>query len=251
MASADELKIRSAWVLPSLGPVYQFDDRNRRELIGTSVFFTYESKHFVLSARHVLIRDRPVHVGGDTTIVPLVGRFFHSGDACNGSVEYDLAFFPLTDEQVAALPGVAFVTTSDVELDPPPSSNVCYATGFLIRDFEDPAANHEIVVEGTAIGATVAGADKYAALGASADAHLLLAFDRLATYSAPGRMEPTPKLHGMSGAGVWRFHGGSPTGDKLAAILIEHHQQDHKVIVATRVSEFFRSLEAYLSGTLS
>ena len=215
------------------------------------MFFEYESRHFVLSARHVLIRDQPVHVGGDTTTIPLGGRFFHSGAACNRSVEYDLAFFPLTNEQVAALPGVAFVTIGAVESDPPAAASVCYAAGFLIRDFRHPTANQELKVEGTAIAATVAGVDKYVALGASADTHVLLAFDRLATYSAPGRMEPTPKLHGMSGAGVWRFDDGSPTRDKLVAILIEHHQQDHKVIVATRVSEFFRSLDDYLAGRLS
>jgi hypothetical protein len=251
MTSVDELKIRSERLLPSLGPIYEIDDRNRRELIGTSVFFKHESQHFVLSARHVLIRERPLQVGGETTIISLVGRFFHSGMACSGSTEYDLAFFPLSDDQAAALRGAAFLTVDDLEPDSPASGVGYYAAGFLVRDFEVHRANQDVVVKGTAIMASAADGDKYRTMDTREDTHLLLAFDRFETFAAPGRMEPTPRLHGMSGSGVWHFDRRSPDHDKLAAILIEHHQQDHKVIVATRVGEFFRSLTAYLSGELA
>ena len=251
MTSVDELRIRSDRLLPSLGPIYQIDDRDRRELVGTSVFFKHESQHFVLSAKHVLIREKPLQVGGETTIVSLVGRFFHSGMACSGSTEYDLAFFPLTDDQAAALLGAVFLTVDDLEPDSPASGTGYYAAGFLARDSEVLRAHQDVVTKGTAIMALAASGDKYRAMGTPEDTHLLLAFDRLQTFSAPGRMEPTPRLHGMSGAGVWHFDRRSPGHDKLAAILTEHHQQDHKVIVATRVGEFFRSLAAYLSGELA
>ena len=145
-----------------------------------------------------------------------------------------------------------FLTLDDLETDASPSVGAgYYASGFLVRDFPVIDATENFQVEGTTIMASAADAGKYEALGASELTHLLLAFDRLATYSAPGRMEPTPKLHGMSGAGVWHFDHRSSSHDKLAGLLIEHHQQDLKVIVATRMGEFLHGLSAFVSGALS
>lgn len=123
--------------LRSTAPLYRIDDRGRRELFATGVFFQHLGRHFVLSAAHALVemRTRPVWVGGDRTIVQLTGPFFHTGQP--GQVDFDddsfdVGFAPLNDEQVAALTDVVYVSDRAIERAPSSSSNARYfAVGFI------------------------------------------------------------------------------------------------------------------------
>lgn len=240
--------------LRSTGPLYRINDRGRRELFATGVFFQHLGRHFVLSAAHALVemRTRPICVGGERTIVQLTGPFFHTGQP--GQVDFDdesfdVGFVPLNDEQVAALTDVVYVSDRAIEGPPPTSSNARYfAVGFIASDFRPVASRGQITVEGTGIMAVPARAEQYAQRGVRQDTHLLLSFDRLRTYSEGGQAA-TPRIMGMSGCGIWR-KGFMPVSDRVAAILTEHHERGRNFIVATRLSIIIPALTAFVSGQL-
>lgn len=240
--------------LRSTAPLYRPDGRNRRELFATGLFFEHLGRHFVLSAAHALVelRTQQVWVGGEGTIVQLTGPFFHSGQP--GQVDFDndsfdIGFVPLTQEQVAALNDVVYVSDCATEKTLSQSSVGRYlAVGFVASDFRPSASRAPITVEGTGILAAPAPREKYVERGVSEDTHLLLAFDRLRTHSEDGQAA-TPRIIGMSGCGIWR-RGLMPFCDTAAALLTEHHDRGSNFIVSTRLSVIIPALTAFVSGEL-
>lgn len=240
--------------LRSTGPLYRLDDRGRRELFASGVFFQHHGRHFVMSAAHALVelRARRVWVGGETTIVQLTGPFFHTGQP--GQVDFDndsfdVGFVPLDREQVSALTDVAYVSDNAVEQGPSSSSKTHYlAVGFISGDFRPSASRGEVTVKVTGIMAVETTNESYAQRGVTRDTHLLLSFDRLRTFAENGQAA-TPRIMGMSGCGVWR-RGVLPFRDTLAALLTEHHERGRNFIVATRLSVIIPALTAFIEGEL-
>ena len=239
--------------LRSTAPLYREDDRGRRELFATGLFFEHLGHHFVLSAAHALVelRTRPVWVGGEDTIVQLVGPFFHSGEP--GQVDFnadsfDVGFVPLDQNQVSALTQVVYMSDRTIETTPLDSTARYLAVGFIASDFRPSASQTPITVEGTAIMAVPAPDANYAQRGVNQDTHLLLSFNRLRTHSEGGQAA-TPRIMGMSGCGIWR-RGLLPFCDTVAALLTEHHDRGANFIVATRLSVIMPALAAFASGEL-
>jgi hypothetical protein len=237
--------------LRSTAPLYKLDDRNRRELFATGLFFEHDGRHFVLSAAHALVelRTQQVWVGGEETIIQLTGPFFHTGQPGQVDFEndsFDVGFVPLSHEQVAALTDVVYVSDRAIERAASRSSKAQYfAVGFIARDFRPSASQAQITAEGTGIMAVEAPPEKYVERAVSGDTHLLLSFDRLRTHSEDGQAA-TPRIMGMSGCGIWR-RGLLPFSDTVAALLTEHHDRGCNVIVSTRLSVIIPALTAFVS----
>jgi hypothetical protein len=240
----------SARALRSTAPLYRVDDRNRRELFASGVFFRQHGRHFVLSAAHALIelRTRPVWVGGERTIVQLTGPFFHTGQPGQEDFAddaFDVGFVPLSPAQVTALTDVVYLSERTIEPGVTKRPGTHYmAAGFIAKDSRPTLG--EATVEATGIIAVSAATSRYAERGVREDTHLLLSFDRRRTYSEGGQVT-TPRIIGMSGCGIWH-RGILPARDRVAAILTEHHDGGGtNFIVSTRLSVIIPALTAFVS----
>jgi hypothetical protein len=253
MANFQGLKRRGERALQYTAPVYEVDARGRLDLIGTGLFLHHLDHHFLLSAAHVItrLRDREIRIGGDDVVVPLTGRFFHT--AANENDAHDVGFVPLTPPKVAELRGAQFMTIDQVAIGAAREGDKYYAVGFVARDYRLVPAGDPVEARATTLLAVAAPPAGYERRGVSTAAHLLLTFDRRTTYADRGVAE-TPKLHGMSGSGLWCFDDTARPADeedKLAAILTEHHEGDRKVIVATKLGVLLRAIAAYAAGDLA
>ena len=250
MVDTERLLLGGERSLRSTAPIYRLDHRDRLELFGTGVFVRHQSQHFVISAAHVLseLRERELRIGGESHVIPLTGPFFHSGAVGEVSFvddAFDIAFVPLSELQVSELGQPTFVSTDDIDLGSTARAPF-FTTGFIASDYTMVGPTQPVQVEATTLVAMPAPAEKYLERGVSENTHLLLSFDRLKTHSGEGQAA-TPKINGMSGCGVWRV--GS-TEDALTAILIEHHQQQGKFIVSTRVTTIIQGMSDYVAGRL-
>ena len=251
----DDVWERSLRALKSTAPIFRLDERGRHDLFGSGVFVRYHSRYFVASAGHVLaeLSDGPLWIGGEDLIMMLAGPFFHTGQPGERTFDgepFDVAFVPLSDDQVAALAGTDFVSLDDlIEPQPIEPGVELYIVGFIAGDFKPVGPRQVVETKGTVLGAVSAPRDKYSVRGVSQETHLLLPFDRLKSYGPAGQAA-TPVLAGMSGCGVWSSrHDGD--ADRLVAILTEHHQKDGKFIVSTRVETLIPGLAAYVAGKLT
>lgn len=136
--------------LCSTAPIYRFDDRDRLELFGSGLLIRHGGRHFVLSAAHVLVelRTKKLGIGGETSIVPLTGPFFHTGKVGQvdfGTDSFDAAFVPLREEQVSGLTGTLFLSENSIEWTAPRSMNArYYAVGFIASDFRPTGSNQSV-----------------------------------------------------------------------------------------------------------
>lgn len=233
-------------VLRSTGPIYRVDERERLELFGTGVFFEYNSQFFIFSAGHVLaeLRRRELRIGGEGHIISFTGPFFHTGGIGEVTFDrdcFDVGFVRLSPEQVLGLEGTAFLSLNDIEHSPTLGGRY-HATGYIAGDYKVVGPSKPVEPRWSTLWARPAPPATYQTRGVGEDTHLLLSFDRLKTYTTDRVLEATPVISGMSGSGVWRR--GSSGVDKLAALLIEHHQPDGKYIVSTRVTTIIPWLQA-------
>jgi hypothetical protein len=243
-----ELQRRADALLRATSPIYAQAEKHVFEAVGTGIFFTHRDRHFVLSAAHVLRRMNEERLLiGDNRLVTLNGRFFRAP-----SDDVDLAFVPLNDEQYAHVAGALFLSAVNVHVsDRPemaPDGRRFYVVGFR-ADMNAPEAVHTTVVAaGAAYLAHAAPETTYRDLGASAERHLVLTFNRNVLYSGATTIEPEEEPQGMSGSGVWQF---KPPGEseKLVAILTEHSNK-HKAIIAARIGPLLDSVEAYANDGL-
>lgn len=251
----DDVWERSQRALKSTAPIYRLDERGRHELFASGVFVRFRSRCFVASAGHVLaeLGDGPLRIGGEDLTLLLTGPFFHTGQPGEKTFDdepFDVAFVPLSDEQVAMLPETDFASLGDLEQSQPVAPGVeFYIVGFIASDYKLVGPRQVVEAKGTVLGAVSAPAAKYGARGVSQETHLILPFDRLRSYGRDGQAA-TPVIEGMSGCGVWST-GPDGDADRLVAILTEHHQKEGKFIVSTRVETLIRGLAAYVAGKLT
>ena len=247
-ARFQELERRSDALLAATSPIYVQDSDGEIESVGTGIFFRHQGQHFVLSAAHVLrrLREEQLLIGSDH-LIPMDGRFFASP-----SDDVDLGFVPLSDAQVAQLPGAVFLTADHVDRSDDPEARGdgrgYYAVGFRADDNAPEGTPTSVISRGSAYLAHAAPLNKYQPLGLSPKSHLLLTFNRRVLYSGVGTTETEPEPQGLSGCGVWRFTP-SALSDRLVAMLIEH-SDGHKVVISTRLGPLLDALADHVSGVL-
>lgn len=116
-------------VLPHVLAIYEPIDEARVEQIGTGILVAHDNRHFLVTARHVLLGTANA---GDLAIV-VDDRLRQIADLANpnvyGSPEFDLAAVVIDGFPAErGLHAAHFAPTSD----PPPFITIC---GYLARDF--------------------------------------------------------------------------------------------------------------------
>lgn len=138
MVDVEILMRRGEVILRSTAPIYRLDPRGRLDLFGTGVFVRHESQHFVVSAAHVLaeMRERELRIGGEAHVIPLTGRFFHTGAVGEVTFDndaFDIAFVPLSEDQIAGLGCPTFISTGEIDRSVTPNARYA-AVGFIAKD---------------------------------------------------------------------------------------------------------------------
>ena len=223
--------------------VYGLDNRDEIEAVGTATLIQVGDARFAVSAKHLLerMREGELAIGAEALVAIGNQRWFST----TGSDDrFDLAFVRLTDEQVADMGDCLFIAPEEMDLSEKPdltrpTGSKYYVLGYPWR-MNDRRRNEPIKPHSLLISTLPASANAYSNHAVEMASHLLLELDRKNMSNRDG---PTtsPKLHGMSGCGIWSAPRNleTPSGrERLLAILTEHHGGSDKVIVATRIGVF-------------
>lgn len=227
--------------------VADLDERGRVEYTATATLFCAGNRYFAASAKHVFERLATRSLALiQNSIVEISGNYFHSRGVSDKQDPFDLAFVELSPEQARRMVNARFLSVDDCDLmhEPimaRPAGSKYYAFGYPCRLQEAAPGGEANPPESLLVQVLPASNDKYGLLPVYPEHHLLFDLDRKEASAADGPRMP-PKLHGMSGCGIWtapRVPTDSPRGQKLVALLIEHHEQSIKAIVATRLTVLF------------
>lgn len=226
-------------------PIYARDTVGRIDSVGTAIFFAHRGRKFALTASHVIRdnRTRQLFIVGRSEI-SLNRRFFRSPDESS----YDVAFVPLTDEDVAALADATFVTVDDLDLADDCAERLYYIVGCRSDDNDPDEANGEPVAQLSIYAARSAPRGMYEERRMSPADQLLLLFDRRRLADLDGPVDPESPPEGMSGSGVWRIRTDR-WSDKLAAI-VDSYSDDGGVLYAARFRIVMDSLDAHIERRL-
>lgn len=238
-----QLQQRSSRLSQSTSPIFELRNDQSLASIGTGLFFRAGSKHFVLSAGHVMrqLRESRLAIGGDG-LIPMDGRFFVSP-----SEDIDLGFFRLNDNQVNSLKGVRFLTPTDIDLEGKPFVRHFYVLGFLAADNAFPP---DTTVDALPVCYMLkpAADGKYSRVRLKKSEHWLYQFDRRTLFAPDATQCAEEVPEGLSGAGLWQFRA-SLDDEKLVALLTEHSEK-HKVLIASRLRPLIGALSDYIDGKL-
>lgn len=224
-------------------PLYTFDSHDRVHIAGSAVPFRAGALRFLLTAAHVCFDSSklpiPLFTIGSEGPLPLSGRRGAWQYSPGKSPDIDLSVITLESDLGDELEGVYQFTT------PAGTSNaIRRARGihYLIAGYpaerNSPSKRHLIAPVATHL---ITGDLRETVEGLpnkSDDIHFMLGHPgkTVPTYSG-GRFR-VPKVHGMSGGGVWRIEidvgRRLSTSPSLVGIGIEYHKAN-QVFVATRV----------------
>jgi hypothetical protein len=239
-------------------PVYIDTGKARPEAAGSAILLRVGEAHFVLTAAHVLdlTAKADVYIGG-TRLLALGGRYITSPlprDGQRDNDRIDIAIFPLTPEQVAALGDAVFVevgaTAPGHVTDPTPRSGSYYlVAGYPLSKQPKTIPDTILKAQPVYLAAKALPAENISEMGLDPRNHILLEFDREAVW-APGGTRTAPAPTGMSGGGIWVVDGlltPTPKPEVLVAIATEW-DRDAKTILGTRIGLCFDAIGDHHPG---
>ncbi len=235
--AANELLRVSQPFIDAVWPLYREGDRSPLEHLGSSVLLRAGEEWFLLSAAHVLNerRTRQVYLGLGQDLYELNSRFFSTSDE-HGAPDLAVSFLETEFVQAAGNPG--HVRAEDVLVVPQKIERTVHVVvGFPhTKQPKGPKKSGELPARPMTHAGHSMLHDKIRDLGYDPSIHVLIEFDKKASYRASGRGMP-PHPYGLSGGGVWAVPDllriSSPMA-RLAAIGIEW-RRDLKCLVASRV----------------
>jgi len=250
--------------LHSVRPLYTVNERYAPELKASCVLFSVENVCLIITAGHVFddLQGSALYVGGAKRLVQLKGQFYRTKS--KGSVDndkFDLAFMELDAEALAIIGNIRFLQSGDLD----PNDFAVKSHLYLILGY--PATKNEHIdyarrktlLTPYIFSSNSPDLDVYKRLDVLEESHILINFDRKRITNKTYDILTAPKLHGMSGGGIWKIRDYSkvaslsaPSEKKLVGIIIEGHPM-HKVIMGVRIScviETIRTNYPHLSEKL-
>jgi hypothetical protein len=233
--------------LPSVRPLFTVNERFGPELKASCVLFSLEDIRLIITAGHVFddLQGSAIYVGGEKRLVQLRGQYFRTKP--NGSLEkdrFDLAFMELDADALAIIGNIRFLQSGDLDPNDIAAKSHLYcilgypATKNVHVDYE----RHKTLLTPYIFSSNSPDFDVYRRINILEESHILINFDRKRTTNKTYKILTAPKLHGISGGGIWRIRDYSkvaslsgPSAKKLVGIIIESHPM-HKVIIGVRIS---------------
>ena len=225
-------------------PIYGIDERDRPQLIGSSVPFRLGTRSFLLTAAHVLDENRrtSLYVGGLNDLVPLAGSSHRTGTPIAGrrGDTFDFGFVDISETPPEQWLRYQFVTPDYLDVDDVPAADVLYAFVGYPETRNKRLKGQKFQLSPMAIVLMPTPLKRYDSLGLNPTAQFAGEFSRNKQLDSEKRIVVGPEPNGISGGGVWRL--GTPrefaTGtnaERLVGLGIEY-RASHSVLVGVRIS---------------
>jgi hypothetical protein len=228
---AREAANESVDLLRHICAIYRADQNGEPEQFGSGVFLAVGSRHFMLTAAHVLDDNAhsTLYIPSTKTLklVELKGDSFCS-KAVDGDRERDrtdIGVVLLSPDLVDHIGPDAFATVPMVDVDDIGTAGGSYiAMGYPWRkNAKLNRAKRTVKGRPLSYTANILPPEKLKSLGVHQGSHLLLEFDKRHSRDETGRDVTAPDPEGMSGGALWRFDvfGDEPLTSRLVGIVIE------------------------------
>lgn len=246
---ADQLQRVGGLRLHSVRPILEPDEHGDPRPVGSGVLLRFKGEHFLLSASHVMDRtDVSLYIGTETTWKELPHPYHYTVPSTEPD-PFDVGFVHLPEELAHSLDGCVFLEESDIDLRERPSykqdrRSLYLALGWPQNRFKFNWHEKKTKLENLGYFGPAAQQGLYAGSGLDPRLHLLIALDQEKVVHQSGSLGTPPKLHGISGGGVWRvdsFATRNPAADKLVAVTIRREPQ-LGCLVATRVGVLLEAI---------
>jgi len=222
------------------------------------VLLRYKGEHFLLSAAHVIKKpDVSLYLGTETSWKELPHPYHYtvpsaSRDGPTADI-FDVGFIHLPRQLAQELDGCVFLQETDVDLAEQPlyaegSRSLYVALGWPQNRFKFDWREKKTKPDNLGYFGPAAPIDCYRRLDLDPTSHLLLSFDQESVVNPSGAVGLAPKLHGMSGGGIWRVNSFATRdvgADKLVAVTISR-EPAVGCIVGTRLQPLFRAMTSRL-----
>lgn len=249
-------------LIPHVIPLFSIPTGQRPALEGTALFVEQNDKLFLVSAKHVFMKDgspkKLFYYEKTRSLRRVVGMLISTNSLPNvqSSDRYDVSVLQLPADTPRTLLEVAKFPAPHSSLKPFQSSRHrkhYLVTGFpTSRSRADPSSKQ---LKSKPQGYTVVSAedDAYKKLGFGSDMHIVMNLDISSMNFPDGTTGRIPDPHGMSGSPIWLMYddGGEddPQSTPIVGIAIEYHKSE-KLLVATDVGVALE-LMAVLAGNQS
>lgn len=131
-------------------PIYGIDNRDRPQLLGSSVLLRVTTRSFLLTAAHVLDENKKkttLYVGGADTLVELTGSSHRvaSSTPDRGNDTLDFGIVDISDTPSVQWSRYRFLTPDDLDVDDIPKEHTLYAfVGSLKRGISPSSAESSV-----------------------------------------------------------------------------------------------------------
>jgi hypothetical protein len=233
-------------LIKSVPPIFYSGERDRPERAGTCVLLNVFGCPVIASAAHALrkVGDRLIWVmpPAQNNLVPLGAAATFCTDDEDEPQGLDVGFIPCTPQHVSTLEAAGFSFVREAALDterrPHDAEYVVIGWPESPRQCDINPVRRHIDQHSFEFWTGEVSAAKAQRAGESPDSHLVLEFNPKKVSSlATGHRTTPPNPVGVSG-GVAAYGNQSNQGAlRIAGLMVRKHET-HRVMVATRMSEF-------------
>jgi hypothetical protein len=227
--------------LPSVRPLFRESELDAPpEQIGSGLLLRIGGVPFLLTAGHVLdmIEGHTLLLASSTGMVRLLEDRFTSEPLSSRREQdaYDIGFLRLTDETVAELDGVRFLTMADVDIrDAASESEFFQFLGWPIRKGKLNVGGRHALLEPLPFSSLGAPLNTYEELGLDPRWNLVMDFRRKRVMTESG-IRAVVKPNGISGGAMWRLHSLRHLGARNRVVAIIHeHDARRNLMIGTRI----------------
>jgi hypothetical protein len=220
-----------------------YDLRGRPVRVGSCILLRVDGRLFVVTAGHVVLQTRDVHVyiGFPGTTLQRVPTLVRHASCVTGEPEVDeldLGLMPLQASKIDGFSSAVFLDVDSVDVDHVPDMQRQPAADYLVYGYS--AARSQVKVDHRArvlhqtsfqLATSAAQMDKYSEEKIDPRNHLLLDHDRKDVLVG-GQIRTMVQMNGVSGGAVIYY---SPAGVAAVVGVVIEHRKSRRLIVATRM----------------
>ncbi len=225
-------------------PIYGINDRDKPQLVGSSILLRLPTRALLVTAAHVLDENKrtTLYVGGAEQLVQLVGPSYRVLPPASGRQgdTLDFGFIDISDTAPDQWIRYRFVTPNDLDVDDVPVAHTLYGFVGYPETRNRPLLGRKFQLSSTAFVLVPSALEPYTALGLNPLTHFVGEFDQQKQFDAKKGIVTGPDPHGISGGGVWRM--GQPSefangtnAERLIGIGIEYRKSKN-VLIGVRLA---------------
>lgn len=223
-------------------PLY-IERRGIYEQVGTGFIVRFVSRHYLVTAAHVLDiqKESPLFVYTSPREIRRIDGISRS-TVHEGGRQVDMLDVGVVKLSNSASPPYPGVRKVAMEINMLAPGLQRHAATYLLLGFPSTKnrlnrVTRDVVSKGFAWEGRSASPEIYQKIGISEEHHLALAFDRKVGLRADGSPVDFPKPQGMSGAPIWLLHRDEDMGLKefVVTAIAHTHKERHGAIVCTDI----------------